>query len=64
MVRLELEEAGLSRMQELESEMAADKGVPVVTVRFSGRSTEKMVKAQLEKKGATAELKAGIVQGV
>ena len=45
---LDLEEAGLSAMQEAETDMAADKEVPVVTLRFNAQSTEATILEQLD----------------
>ena len=47
MLRLDLTEAGLSAMQEAETDMALDKGVPTVVVRFSATSTPVEITAQL-----------------
>ena len=40
MIRLDVEEVGLSAMQEAETDMAMDKGVPVVTVRFNMKTKD------------------------
>lgn len=56
-VRLDLEEAGPSLMQLLEADMAADKGVPVLEVRFNAHSTERTIKAQLEDDDARGDKK-------
>ena len=47
-VRLDLEEAGLSSMQVAETDMAKDKNVPVLIVKFNAESTAADVKGQLE----------------
>ena len=46
-LRLDLEEAGLSDMQLAETDMAADKGVPVVTIEFNSRTTSADLRAAL-----------------
>ena len=47
-LRLDLDEVGRSTMQEVQTDMAADKGVPVVIVRFGGQSTEGDIQMSLE----------------
>ena len=46
-LRLDLEEAGLSDMQLAETDMAADNGVPVVTIEFNSRTTSADLRAAL-----------------
>lgn len=46
-LRLDLEEAGMSDMQEAETDMAADKGVPLISMSFSRTTTEQELRERL-----------------